>query len=275
MKLIDIHCHVNFKDFKDDADEVIDRALLNNTAMIVVGAEWKTSNRAIDYANKYSTDIYAAIGIHPVHLEDMLNENHDNISDYKFISHREDFDYQKYYDLAKANQKIVAIGEIGLDYFHLPHDRPELEVKRRQQEVFQAQLKLANDLKLPVIIHCREAHHDLLPILTHFKGRGVIHCFSGDLALANEYIKLGLMISFTGLITFAHQWDEVIKQIPLDKIMIETDSPWLTPLPYRGKRNEPLHVVEVARKIAAIKGITLEEVADITYKNAQKLFGIN
>ena len=142
---------------------------------------------------------------------------------------------------------------------------------------------LAHNLNLPVIIHCREAHQDLLPILREFKNEhkkdstkewGVIHCFSGDEKLAREYIGLGLKISFTGLITFAQQWDEVIKNIPLEKIMTETDSPYMAPMPYRGKRNEPLYVKQVAEKIAELKGTSFEEAAEKTYENARSLFNL-
>jgi len=281
--LIDTHCHLNFKDFKADADEVIRRTLEGQTAMILVGAEFKTSSRAIDYANKYDTGVYAAIGLHPIHLENILAENHDENGDYKFVTRAEEFDYDAYYNLAQNNKKVVAIGEIGLDYFHIAKSQDEASVKEKQKATFKKILLLAHNLDLPVIIHCREAHEDLLPILKEFKenykkddGRewGVIHCFSGDEALAREYIKLGFKISFTGLITFAHNWDEVIKNIPLDKIMTETDSPYMTPVPYRGKRNEPLYVKQVVEKIAELKGLKFEEVAEKTYQNARELFRI-
>ena len=278
---IDTHCHLNFKDFKDDADEVIAKTLAANTAMIIIGSELKTSARAIDYAQRYE-GVYAAIGLHPIHLTEALAENHDENGDYSFKARGEEFDYQKYLELGK-NLKVVAIGETGLDYYHLAKDQDIAEQKEKQKEVFIKQLELARELKVSVIIHCREAHADLYPILKSFqekyalreKAWGVIHCFSGDLELANKYIDLGLMISFTGIITFAKQWDEVIKALPLEKMMIETDTPYLTPVPFRGQRNEPINVKYVAEKIGGLKNLSGEEVGEITLNNAQNFFGLN
>lgn len=281
MKLIDTHCHLNFKDFKEDADEVIKRTLAEETGMILVGSEYKTSVRAVDYANKYENDaVYAAIGLHPIHLEDIKVKNDNENGTYEFHSRAEEFDYNKYLNLAKDNKKVVAIGEIGLDYFHIDKEADVSAVKDKQKKVLRELLFLAHELNLPVIIHCREAHDDLLEILKEFQdkcqrtGWGVIHCFSGDEALANEYFKLGLIISFTGLITFSKNWDELIKNVALDKIMVETDAPYMAPNPYRGKRNEPLYVEYVAEKIAELKGINPEEVMRKTTENARRLFGL-
>lgn len=280
---IDTHCHLNFKDFKDDADEVIARSLEDKTQMILVGSEKKTSQRAKDYAAKYSSGVYAAVGLHPIHLEDISVKNDNAEGKYEFVSREEKFDYDYYYNLAHNDKKVVAIGEIGLDYFHLPLDKNIPEVKLKQQAVFKEFLQLAYDLHLPVIIHCREAHDDLLPILSdfyeaHYKDSarewGVIHCFSGDQKLAEEYRKLNLMISFTGLITFAKNWDELITNFPLEKIMIETDAPYMAPAPFRGKRNEPMYVRYVAEKIAQLKGLSFQEVEEATFSNAQRVFGV-
>ncbi|MFA5163543.1 MAG: TatD family hydrolase [Patescibacteria group bacterium] len=282
--LIDTHCHLNFAAFKDDADEVIHRALDNNTWMILVGSEYKTSNRALSYANKYQRGVYAAVGLHPIHLEDMRVENDDENGEgeYNFIARAEEFNYDNYEKLAKF-EKAVAIGEIGLDYYHLDPSGDLPAIKHKQQQVFVQQLLLAQNLDLPVIIHCRQAHDDLLAILTDFKKEysrslpsdrpwGVIHCFSGDEDLAWKYFNLGLMISFTGLVTFSQQWDDLIRKTPLDRIMIETDAPYMTPEPFRGKRNEPLFVQYVAKRIADIKGLPIERVADKTFANARALF---
>jgi len=279
---IDTHCHLNFKDFKDDADEVIKKSLADNTQMILVGAEQKTSRRAVEYANKYPEGVYAAIGLHPIHLEDISVKNDSAEGKYEFTSRAEKFDYDYYYQLARENKKVVAIGEIGLDYFHLPPDQGIPEVKVKQQRVLKELLLLAHNLNLPVIIHCRDAHQDLLPLLTDFYGQykkdskkewGVVHCFSGDQKLAEEYQKLNLMISFTGLITFAKNWDELIKNFPLEKIMIETDAPYMAPAPFRGKRNEPAYVKYVAEKIAQLEGTSVKEVEEQTFANAQRVFG--
>lgn len=280
---IDTHAHVNFKDFKDDADEVIRRSLDNDTWMILVGSESKTSNRALSYANKYQKGVYAAVGLHPSSLENGKVENSEN-GEKIFYERFEEFDYGSYEKLAKF-EKVVAIGEIGLDYYHLDPKTDTQKIKKKQQEIFIQQLILARQLNLPVIIHCRQAHDDLYEILANFKKEygqaippgqpwGVVHCFSGDEDLAWKYFRLGLLISFTGLITFSQQWDDLIRKIPLDKMMIETDSPYMTPEPYRGQRNEPLLVQYVAKRIADIKGLKIEKVADITFKNACRLFKI-
>lgn len=281
---IDTHAHVNFAAFKDDADEVIRRSLDNNTWMILVGSESRTSNRALQYANKYEKGVYAAIGLHPVHLQEGLIDNSEEDNSYNFVSRFEDFDYGVYEKLAKF-EKVVAIGEIGLDYYHLDPTKDVTAIKKKQQEVFAQQLLLASNLDLPVIIHCRQAHDDLLLILQEFKKEyshiiptdrpwGVIHCFSGDEDLAWKYFELGLIISFTGLITFSQQWDSVIRKMPLEKIMIETDTPYMTPEPYRGQRNEPLLVQYVAKRIAEIKNLKIEKVAEITTATARNFFRI-
>lgn len=282
--IIDTHAHVNFAAFKDDADEVIRRALDNDTWMILVGSEFKTSNRALNYANKYEKGVYAAIGLHPIHLHEGIVENNDENGEYSFNARFEEFDYGSYEKLAKF-EKVVAIGEIGLDYYHLDPSQDIPAVKKKQQEVFAQQLILARSLDLPVIIHCRQAHDDLLTILQDFKREyghilpsnkpwGVIHCFSGDEDLAWKYFNLGLLISFTGLITFSQQWDDLIRKTPLEKIMVETDTPYMTPEPYRGQRNEPVLVQYVAARIAEIKGIKLEKVMEVTTETARSLFKI-
>lgn len=281
---IDTHAHVNFAAFKDDADEVIRRSLDSNTWMILVGSELKTSNRALNYANKYERGVYAAIGLHPVHLENGPVDTGEEGGTAGFIARAEEFDYDSYEKLAKF-EKVIAIGEIGLDYYHLDPTKDMASVKKKQQEVFAQQLLLARSLDLPVIIHCRQAHDDLFAMLQEFKKEyhhlipsdrpwGVIHCFSGDEDLAWKYFKLGLLISFTGLITFSQQWDDLIRKIPLDKLMIETDTPYMTPEPYRGQRNEPILVQYVANRIADIRGIKLEKVAEMTTNTARSFFRI-
>jgi TatD DNase family protein len=281
---IDTHAHVNFNAFKDDAEEVIRRSLDNDTWMILVGSEYKTSNRALHFANKYQRGVYAAVGLHPIHLEEGVVDSQEEDNSYSFVPRKEEFDYGSYEKLAKF-EKVVAIGEIGLDYYHIDPTKDAASVKKKQQEVFAQQLLLARSLDLPVIIHCRQAHDDLFAILDEFKKEyghiipsdrpwGVVHCFSGDEDLAWKYFRLGLFISFTGLITFSKQWDELIRKVPLDKIMIETDTPYMTPEPHRGQRNEPVLVQYVAKHIADIKGVKIERVAEATFENARQLFRI-
>ncbi len=284
MKLIDTHAHVNFSNFKDDADEVIKNALNEDFGMILVGSNYKTSKRALEYANKYDQGVYAAVGLHPIHLEDIIVKNEGDEGTYDFKTSAEIFNYDNYEKLASF-PKVVAIGEVGLDYYHINLKSDINAVKEKQKDIFYQQLMLARKLELPVIIHCRQAHDDLYEILSKFKNEnkslieskrpwGVIHCFSGDTDLAWKYFELGLMISFTGLITFSRQWDDVIRKVPLDKIMVETDSPYMTPEPYRGKRNEPSLVYYVAEHIANVRNINLEKVAKKTTENAKKFFGI-
>jgi len=278
--LIDTHAHVNFNAFKSDADEVIRRSLAADTMMILVGSEVKTSKRALEYANKYEKGVYAAVGLHPMHT----HEQEARGDDYDFTTREEEFSYDVYEKLAQF-KKVVAIGEIGLDYYHIDKKSDIAAVKKKQKDVFREQLKLAKNLKLPVIIHCRQAHDDMLEILRKFrkehkdemiknKAWGVMHCFSGDEELAWQYFGLGLNISFTGLITFSAQWDDLIRRLPNDKFMIETDCPYMTPEPFRGQRNEPILVKKVAERIAAIKNLSFERVAELSTGNAKKLFNI-
>jgi len=278
VMLVDTHAHVNFNAFKNDGDEVIRRSLAADTWMILVGAEVKTSKRALEYANKYEKGVYAAVGLHPIHTS-MQQATGD---DYDFVTRQEEFSYDVYEKLAQF-KKVVAIGEIGLDYYHL--DVKTDPAKQRQKEIFSRQLELAVNLKLPVIIHCRQAHDDMLEILKDFRKKykdaipkdkpwGVMHCFSGDEELAWQYFGLGLNISFTGLITFSAQWDDLIRRLPGDKFMVETDCPYMTPEPFRGQRNEPILVKRVAERIAAIKNLSLERIAELSTLNAKKLFNI-
>lgn len=277
---IDTHCHINFKAFKEDGDEVIKRALNAETWMILVGTEYRTSKRALEYANKYEKGVYAAVGLHPIHLE----KGEAKGEDYEFTASGEEFNFEVYEKLAEF-EKAVAIGETGLDYYHLNETGGQAEAKARQKEIFINHLNLGRRLDLPLIIHCRQAHQETIEIIKNFKRRnrqsfsmnkpwGVMHCFSGDEDLAWQYFGLDLLISFTGLITFNRKWDNLIRHLPLDKFLIETDSPFMTPEPYRGKRNEPILVKEVAGRIAELKGLTREKIAEVSTNNARRLFKI-
>jgi len=270
---IDTHAHINFRDYKNDGDEVIKRALENDIWLINVGAEFGTSKRAVEYAQKYSKGVFAAVGLHPSHLQDQKIKE----KDIEFECKAEEFDGEKYKELAR-NPKVVAIGEAGLDYYRIKKD--DLEIKEQQRELFKKQIELAIELKLPLIIHCRNAHEDVLEILKaksyKLKAnlKGVIHSFSGNCKQARQYRETGFKIAFNGIITFARDYDKVILDTPLEDILLETDCPYLTPVPYRGERNEPLYVIEVAKKLAEVKGLSLEEVADETTKNAKEIFKI-
>ncbi|MBU0612849.1 TatD family hydrolase [Patescibacteria group bacterium] len=278
--LIDTHTHVNFNSFKEDGRDVIDRALTNDIWLINVGSQYKTSLRAVNIANNYNQGVYAIVGLHPIHLFNM----HVDESEMEFNTREEEFDKQTYTDLA-SNPKVVGIGETGLDYFHVPEGEDQKSVKQKQEEVFRAQLSLAMELDKAVTIHSRGTkddplgvYQDIMRIMKEYPGvRAVVHCYTGDVETAKQFIDLGLNISITGIVTFknAKEVQEVAKEIPLEHILVETDAPYLAPDPHRGKRNEPSYVKFVAEKIAELKGISFEEVAETTTQNAKKLFKIS
>jgi len=278
IEWVDTHAHLNFNTYKEDADEVIRRSLENNVWMINVGSQYGTSKKAAEIAEKYEKGVYAAVGLHPIHLAEGIFKVKLDTEEQAFQTKNEDFDYEKYKTLAKSS-KVVAIGETGLDYYYRPKTKIKLEqFKNKQKEVFLKQLELAKELNLPVIFHCRMAHDDLIKILnTRYKiqdtkPRGVVHCFTGTWEQAEDYMKMGFYLGFNGII-FKLNLDEIIKKTPLGRILIETDCPYLTPSPMTG-RNEPLYVKYVAEKIAEIKKLSFEEIAKVTTENAQELFKI-
>jgi TatD DNase family protein len=250
MELIDTHSHIYYDKYTD-IDEVLDRAQENNVSKIIcVGVDIESSFKSVNLAEKYDM-IYATVGYHPHEAKDT------------------DANYLKELESLLLHEKVVALGEIGLDFFYKHSD------KKKQITVFEEQLNLAKSLNIPCVIHNRESDKELLKSINKTKNNnGVIHCFASDIILAKELIKLNFYLSFTGLITFANELEDVIKNIPLEKIMIETDSPYLTPIPHRGKRNEPYMVKYVATEIAKIKNISLEDVANQTTKTAKDFFGI-
>lgn len=286
--LIDSHCHINFNAYKEDADEVISRSLSDNTWLVNIGSQYSTSQRTIKIAEKYHQGVYAVVGLHPIHLIDDITESViiDGVK-HEIITKREEFDYDKYQDLARSSKKVVGIGEVGLDYFNFDKNDVALATKKNEQRaVFQKFISLADELGLPLVVHCRGhkddpygAYDDVLDILKGApKGvKGVIHCFGGNLSQAQSFIDLGFYIGFTGIITFkkkSEELQEIVKKIPLEKILIETDAPFLSPEPYRGQRNEPLYVKFVAQKVAELKKISLAEIAESTTSNTRNLFNI-
>lgn len=282
--LVDTHTHVNFNAFKDDGDEVVRRALAAGIWLINVGSQCDTSRRAVEYAERHREGVYAAVGLHPNHLVRAFIDVSELGEHAAFETRGETFDYEAYKTLAEL-QKVVAIGESGLDYYRLGQivdaaGLSESELKAKQRENFLNHVRLASHLSKPLIIHCRNAHADLLEILKDFKTqatgsalRGVVHCFTGTWEEARQYLELGFFISFTGIITFARSYDEVVKQVPLERLLMETDAPYLAPLPHRGKRNEPGYVRFVAEKVAELKNLFFEDVARQTTENARGLFG--
>jgi len=270
--MIDTHAHLNFSAYRDDVDEVIKRTLDNNVWMINVGSQYSTSKRAVEIAEKHKKGVYAAVGLHPIHLSSGIFKTKIDKEEVEFETREEEFNYGKYKDLTKS-EKVVAIGEVGLDYWYRPKTKTKLEqFKNKQKEVFLKQFNLAKELGLPVIFHCRMAHQDLIENLDT-ETRGVVHCFSGNWDEAQKYLEMGLYLGFNGII-FKLDLDGVITKTPLDRILIETDCPYLTPPPAEG-RNEPLYVKYVVEKIAKIKKLSYQEISDITTKNAIKLFDLH
>lgn len=252
--MTDTHCHLHLRQFDPDRDEVVARAEANGvTKIIEVGIDLESNKEAIALANRYP-QVYAAVGIHP-------------------------------HEAGKASQKtwmelrslasqpgVVAIGETGLDYYRQHSSR------QKQKEALKRQLSLARELKKPVIFHDREAHDDLLAMVEeHGEGlAGVFHCFSGDLAMAKSCLEMGFYISIAGPVTYrnAHRLRELARTLPLERLLMETDSPFLPPHPYRGRRNEPAYVKLVAQEVAEIRGVSFEELAQATTENAALLFDL-
>jgi len=269
---IDTHAHLNFKAFKDDYKDAIKQAFDAEVKGIInVGSNFETSGKAIKIANQFENEmIFAAVGLHPIHVDD------------------EDFHYEKYLRLAK-NKKVVAIGETGLDFFRIKKSNFCVQNDKKQIEVFKEHIKLAKELNLPLIAHCRgsennphEAYDKIIEIIRFAQNnmkdkiRGVIHCFVGNLAQAKALIGMGFYIGVNGIATFKNSCElqNIIKVVALEKIILETDCPWLAPIPYRGKQNSPQYIPVIAQKIAEIKNINIKKVAQTTTKNVRKLFTI-
>ncbi|MFD1778958.1 TatD family hydrolase [Fredinandcohnia salidurans] len=253
--LIDTHAHLNAIQYQEDLEEVIERAQSEGVEIIVVvGFDRETITRAIELADTYEF-IYATVGWHPVDAIDMTDE------DLKWIE-----------ELC-SHPKVVALGEMGLDYYW---DKSPKDI---QKKVFRKQIALAKKVKLPIIIHNREATADIIEILEEEKASevgGIMHCFTGSVEVAKQCMDMNFYMSFGGPVTFknAKKPKEVAAEIPLDRLLIETDCPYLTPHPFRGKRNEPSYVKYVAEQIAELKGVTFEEIAQKTSDNAKRFFGI-
>ncbi|MFA4995966.1 MAG: TatD family hydrolase [Patescibacteria group bacterium] len=257
---IDTHAHLNFPEFKHEVSSVLGRAKSAGVDKIInVGVDLPTSKTSCDLARRYP-EVYATVGIHPHSALDLDIESRGILLAYA------------------GQQKVVAIGEIGLDYYYLKRSSQFARYPSREEQIFcfEQMLDLAMETNFPIIVHCREAEADILAILKSYSGnlRGVLHCFSSDYAFAEKILDIGLAISFTGNITFKKNTEiqDAAKRIPIGSIMVETDCPYLSPEPYRGKRNEPAYVVEVAKKIAEIKDLSLAEVEKETTKKANKLF---
>lgn len=279
MNYIDIHSHTNFAAYNDDRDEVITRAKNEGVAMITVGTQFDTSEQGVAMANKYD-HCYAIIGLHPIHTTKFYHDEQElGEGNKEFTSRGEIFDVEKYRELAKTSNKIVGVGECGLDYY-----RNDADTRTAQETAFRAQIELALELDLPLMLHVRPSEHsmdayeDVLAILREYKEqagdtlRGDAHFFAGTIDIAQQFLDLGFDLSFTGVITFAKDYEELVRFVPLDRIHAETDCPYVTPTPHRGHRNEPSYVIEVVKKIAEIKGEPRETVEKALRANAERLF---
>lgn len=255
FKLFDSHCHLYMPQFDADRAEVLKRMQDAGTGAVVIGVDYDSSVKALELATNHNF-LWSSVGLHP-------NDNPDEV-----------FDISNMEELAK-NPKVVGIGECGLDYYR---QEPSQEVKDAQRTRFEQHIELARRVGKPLIVHCRDAHDDCSNVL---QSTGItkevpviIHFFTGSGELAQKYLDLGCCLSFPGPITYTTQYDDSVRVCPLDKMLVETDAPYAAPVPNRGKRNEPIYVADVAAKIAALKGIPVEEVAKATVQNAQKVFGL-
>lgn len=284
--LIDTHAHLNLAAFDKDRGEVIKKCFENEISMINVGTNFETSKKGIEIAEKYNNGVYATVGLHPINLDTgLIKMRRDKLEGGEF---EKEFNYQEYKELAlrrgpgQAESKVVAIGEIGLDYYSKPKTTRKKELfKEKQKELLLQELSFAQELNLPVIFHCRVAHNDLVRILNSkfyvLNLKGVLHGFVGTVEELEQYLQLGLYIGFNGIIFKKIEgvnFEEVIKQTPLNKILLETDCPYLTSPNFPEERNNPGGVKLVAEYIAKIKKMSYEEIAKITTKNAQTLFKI-
>lgn len=246
----DTHCHI-YKEYYENIDEILKRALESNINRVINnGCNRESNKEVLALANTYN-NMYIALGIHPESADTYQKE------DLTFIEEN------------LSNSKVIAIGEIGLDY-HYTKENKTLQIK-----LLESQLKIAETHNLPVIIHSREATEDTINTLKKYHVKGVIHSFSGSLETAKIYIKMGYLLGINGVITFKNsKLKEVIKELPLEHLVLETDSPYLTPEPFRGKPNEPARIKEIATFISELKGISLEELARITNENIMRIFDI-
>ncbi len=250
--IFDTHAHYDDSRFDEDRTELLS-SLFNGciSGIINCGCDLKSSLKTVELTEKHSM-VYGAVGVHPHEAEETTDD-----------------DLKKIKELYKK-EKIIAVGEIGLDYFY------DFSPREKQIELFRKQIITANELGLPVIIHDRDAHEDTMNILKELKPKGVVHCFSGSAEMAKEILKLGLYIGIGGAVTFknARKPVEVVEMLPSDRLLLETDAPYMTPVPFRGKRCDSSHIAYTAEKIAEIKGMDVQELIDLCAENAKELFGI-
>jgi len=286
MRYFDAHTHLQFAAYDQDREEVFTRAREASVGMNLVGTQLDTSKAAVECASSHE-EVWASVGLHPIHTSQSHHDEKElgtvGEAGNSFTSRGEVFDFDAYEALA-VHPKTVAIGEVGLDYFRLDED-----TKKIQTEAFVAQIELANKVHKPLMLHIRSGKHgegesaswhsaydDAVELLkSHAKVQGDVHFFAGKWETAKKFLDLGFTLSFTGVITFTNDYEEVIRNTPLDMILSETDAPYVTPAPNRGKRNEPMYIPAIVRKIAQIKGVEEEVAREQILQNAERVFALS
>ena len=251
--IFDTHAHYDDKAFDEDRDELLTSLKAQRVSGIITcGVNLETSKKSVELSEKYDF-LYAAVGFHGLNTDDLIENYIDEIK-----------------ALARQNKKVVAIGECGLDYYY-SKEKKDLQIK-----IFTEQVRLAKELDLPIIVHDREAHFDIMNILKAYRPSGVIHCFTGSIEMMREAVKIGMYIGFGGAVTFKNSKKpkEVAKEVPIERLLLETDAPYMTPVPFRGKRNNSAYITYVADEISAIRSMKKEALLSETEKNARRLFNI-
>lgn len=279
--IVDTHCHIQFKGMDADRDAIIARCREKNMILNLVGTQKDTSYRAVDLAKQHD-DMFVSLGTHPNHLYPTYIDEEES----SFMSREEDFDDAYYEDLYnQAPEKIIAMGETGLDLYHIPSplEMPTEQILEKQKKVFLAHADFAFRHDIPLVIHVREAHEHMIEVLKSLDRpiRATIHCYTGNWEYAQEYLALGCYLGFTGVITFPPKKTnpeqqlgllEVVQKMPMDRMLVETDAPFLAPQAYRGQRSEPWMCEEQIKKIAELRGMEANEVEKLVFENSLRLF---
>lgn len=270
----DSHTHLNLAAFNKDRKEIIEKTLKQGVFVINIGTCYETSKKAVKIAQQYE-NCWATVGLHPSHtISIKIDKSELAINTKGNISEAETFSEK--FELLLKEQKVIAIGECGLDYSYLKSfsEKDKIKYKKIQEEEFRKQIQTAKKYNLPLSLHVRNLYEKALIILEEekYKGEAVFHFFTGNIGQAQKILEKGFYLGFSGIITYSEIMNDVIKSAPLEKILIETDAPYVAPVPYRGNRNEPIYVKEVAKKIAEIKKLPLKEIEEATFKNAFQLF---